>query len=458
LKQKKIVWIVIILSFSFFNVAIFGKKIVVIGAGYVGLVASGGLASLGHEVICVDNDDSKIADLNKGIIPIYEPGLRILLIDMMVRHRLSFTASIEKAIYWSDVIMITVGTPMAENGIANLTALDDVIQKILLYVTKYTIVCIKSTVPIGTSRVVKEKLQETISGKFDLVFNPEFLREGSALFDFFKNNPIVVGTESEQALTIMKEIYAPMIEKGTELIITTPSTAEMIKYAWNCYSAIKISYVNQLSHVCNRVGADIKSVVRGISFSDTLLPISAITPGPGIGGSCLPKDTQAFISMASSYGCDMDIVRVAMESNKRHTQKIISKLYDLLENRNRQGITVAILGLSFKPNTDDIRYSPAIPIFEKLLYDGITIHAYDPQAMANMRKLFPQVTYFDSAYEALKDVNAVVLLTDWDECKQIKTEIMACLVKERIVIDTRNMWDPQELKRHNFVYYNLGRI
>jgi UDPglucose 6-dehydrogenase len=455
MRALKVLFLIVTIQQMVFT-SLICKNVAVIGTGYVGLVAGCGLASLGHNVICVDNDELKIKALNLGRIPIYEPGLPELATDMISLGRLSFTTDSREAIINSEIILIAIGTPMGQDGSADLTALMEVMRDISLHVRTYTIICTKSTVPVGTNRLIEKRLQQDIPGKFDLVFNPEFLRQGSALTDFLYNNPIVLGTASSRGLAIMKELYAPMIERGTSLISTTIPAAEMIKYAWNCYSAIKIAYVNELSHFCNAIGADITSVIKGMSFSDRLLPMSSIVPGPGIGGSCLPKDTQAFIAMTAPYGCQMSIVQAAITSNHKHTQKIISSLYELLDT-GKKDITVAVLGLSFKPNTDDVRYSPALPVFERLLRDGIRVQAYDPQAIGHMKKLFPQAIYCNSPYSAVTGADAVILLTDWNECKQIQLERMAHLVRRRVVVDTRNMWDPEELKRYDFICYNLGR-
>ena len=434
------------------------QKIAVIGTGYVGLIAGSGLAHMGHQVICSDIDEKKINMLKKGKMPIFEPGLEQIVKKNYIEQRLSFTSNVELAIQNSDVIIVAVGTPMGENGEANLAAIKGVSKKIADNLNSYKVVVIKSTVPIGTNKKIKAYLSKCVSNDitFDLVSNPEFLRAGIAIKDFFLLDPIVIGSDSEKALNIIENLYQPLIETGAELVKTNFESAEVIKYAWNSFGAIKIAYVNELSRFCSACGADIFTVIRGMSCSDNILPLRVIKPGPGIGGSCLPKDTRAFVEIGKKWGIDLSIIRGVISSNKKQKAFIIKKLYDLL-NGEVKGKTIAILGLAFKANTDDIRMSPAINVIEKLLKDEAHIKAYDPKAMERMRWLFPDVTYCKSAQEVIKGADAIVLLTEWDEFKHLDLEMNYKNAKKPVIVDGRNIFDPQQLKKQGFTFANLGK-
>ncbi len=433
-------------------------RVAIIGSGYVGLVSGGGLAELGHKVVCVDIDQGKINKLTNGIMPIYEPGLNEMIGRNLQEQRLFFSSDIAQAIRESDIIITAVGTPMSENGEADLSALASVVQSLVDNLNGYKIICTKSTVPIGTNRKIKELLIEKLGGHtdFDVVSNPEFLREGCALQDFFHCNPVVLGSDSANALVVMEQLYKPLTDTGTTLIKTDLTSAETIKYAWNSYSMVKIAYVNQLSHLCNATGADVATVVKGMSFGEKLLPIGTVRPGAGIGGSCLPKDTAALIAMSKNFGVDVGIVRAARQADEDHKQTIIKEFYGLLDNSVKDK-KIAVLGLSFKANTDDIRYSPAIDMLQKLIADGAHVYAYDPQAMNNMQKLIPTVHYCSSADEALNHADALLLLTEWAVFKNMDMSHVASLMAHPIVMDARNMWDPAVLTQFNFKFKNLGR-
>lgn len=444
-------------SFVTRNGLIKSKRVMVAGTGYVGLISGGGLAEIGHQVTCVDIDQQKIEKLNQGIIPIYEPGVEEIVKKNLQLGRLVFSGDIPAAIIDAEIIIIAVGTPMADDGKADLRALKAVLSTIGQYLDEYKVICIKSTVPVGTNVYAKQFLQDAVGDvPFDVISNPEFLREGSALADFFTCNPIVVGSDSQRALDIFHELYNPLIQQGTPFIQTDFATAELIKYAWNGYSATKISYVNELCHLCNAAGADVDTVVLGMSYGEHLLPIGTVRPGPGIGGSCLPKDTNALVAMADNFGIDFSIVKTVIDSIASQKQKVVKKIYELLEN-NIEGKTVAVLGLSFKRNTDDIRYSPGIDVLSALLQGGALVKAYDPAAMNNMKNILPDVQYCGSAYEAIADADALVLLTDWDEFKTLDLERVAKLMKNKNIFDGRNMWSPRELKGLGFTFANLGR-
>jgi len=460
---------ILITIFVFFNVSCSGfvdynfvkgksYNVAVIGTGYVGLIAGSGLAEIGHRVICADIDKDKINILNNGQMPIFEPGLSGVVKKNYDNKRLFFTDDVSSAIRNSDIIIIAVGTPMGKNGKANLFALKSVIRSIGENLNGYKVICTKSTVPVGTNNLVKSLLTE-YSGEsnFDIVSNPEFLRAGSAVKDFFERNPIVLGSDSEKALEVMKDLYSPLIKKGLKLITSNLETAETIKYAWNSFSAIRIGYTNELSRFCQTCGADVFKVIQGMSLSEDLLPSKKLRPGPGIGGSCLPKDTSAFVDFAKKLGVDLAIVRASIESNEKQKNFVIKLLYDLLDG-SVKGKTIGILGLSFKPNTDDIRMTPAIPLIEQLLNDSAYVKAYDPKAMDNVEALFPEVEYCSSVYDVFKGCNAVVVLTDWSEFKSLDFDRIEEFMAQSIIVDGRNMFDPSTMQKKSFRYTNLGRV
>lgn len=432
--------------------------VAIIGTGYVGIVSGSSLAELGHNVTCADIDQEKINQLNQGIMPLFEPGIKELVEKNINDKRLHFSSDLDTTISGADIVIIAVGTPMSDDGDADLSALMSVVKSIAKNLKSYKIICTKSTVPIGTNKKLKQMLCEmsNASDSFDVVSNPEFLREGSALQDFLFNNPIVIGSDSEKALAVMEHLYKPLVDNGTTLIKTNNfANAETIKYAWNAYSAIKILYVDQLSRLCSAVDANIETVTEGMSFSEKLLPIHCVKPGPGIGGSCLPKDTAALIAMSKKLDVEMSIVAEARRVNENHRIAIINDFENML-NDAIDGKKIAILGLSFKANTDDVRYSAAIDISRELLSRGACIYAYDPQAMNNMKKLIPEIHYCSSAAEALMSADALLLLTDWDEFKNLDLSHVAKIMAHPILMDTRNMFDPKELKRLNFNFKNLG--
>lgn len=435
------------------------KQITIIGTGYVGLISGAGLAACGHNVMCVDIIQEKVDKLRQGIMPIYEPGLEEIVLDQMQAGRLSFTTDSKPAIAQADVIIIAVDTPMGEDGKANLKALTAVSKNIGANLNGFTVICTKSTVPIGTHLIVRDLVSSTNSSgsPFAIVSNPEFLREGSAISDLFERNPIVVGSDSQEAHQIMKAVYQPIIDQGADFIATNPASAEIIKYAWNTFLGVRISYVNELADLCNAANADIFQVVYGMSLGEKVYPTSKLRPGPGIGGSCLPKDTQALVCKAEELGIDLQMVKAFITSNQKQKRNVVNHIYTLLDGQV-EGKTVAILGLAFKANTDDIRYSTAIPVINKLLADGAHVKAYDPAAMDNMKQLYPDVEYCGSASEALKGADVVALITEWQEFKQLKLEHVAQLVRSRNIFDGRNIWNPKELKALGFTYRNLGRV
>ncbi|KKQ48959.1 MAG: UDP-glucose 6-dehydrogenase [candidate division TM6 bacterium GW2011_GWF2_38_10] len=435
------------------------QNIAIVGSGYVGIVSGAGLAELGHNVVCLDIDEKKINTLNQGKMPIYEPGLEELVLKNIDNKQLYFSSDIESNLRNASIIIIAVGTPMGDDGNANLSALWAVVDSIakVLKPGNHKLVCIKSTVPIKTHNKVQQRLSTLVEpgASYNIISNPEFLREGSAINDFFFQNPIVLGGDNEKALECMVSIYEPLIKNGSLLIKTDNASAEMIKYAWNAYSAIKISYINQLSLLCNKVDANIVSVIQGIAQSEKLLPISKVRPGPGFGGSCLPKDTAAFAVLAQHWGIDLSLVKEARNANVIHKQNIVESFIDLCSGSVKDK-KIGILGLAFKANTDDIRYSPALDIIPQLLQEGALIYAYDPKAMDNMKKELPSIQYAQDVYGVIDNADALLVLTEWDEFKHIDIEYIKDHMKNAVLMDTRNVFDGKLLSIHGIFHKSLG--
>ena len=431
--------------------------ITVIGTGYVGLITGACLADLGHHVICTDIDKKKIDLLNSGIIPIYEPGLDLLISANVNAQRLMFTCNVEDAIEEADVIFIAVGTPMGYDGCANLTAFNAVFQTIISHLNDYKLICVKSTVPVGACNALLEKLQEQeIDPRlYDIVSNPEFLREGSAIKDFMHPDRIIIGTNSENARLCMKELYAPLINANIPCFFTSTSSAEMIKYSSNAFLATKLSFINEIANLCDCTGADIADVAYGMGLDSRISP-HFLRPGPGFGGSCFPKDCAALCMVGYTRGCPLHVVETALAVNEQQKRKPVEKLEYLL-GHSLQGKTIAVLGLAFKNNTDDIRCSPAITTIELLLEKGAVIKAYDPAAINNMLILFPDITYENSLYDAITDADAAIIMTEWEEFKSIDLVYAKKLMQSPVIVDSRNLLDPALLKKYNFSFSLFGR-
>lgn len=432
------------------------KNVAVLGTGYVGLVTTSGLAEIGHHVIGADVDTSKIEALHKGIIPIYEPGLKELIDRNVEDQRLSFTTDIAGTIKASDIIFIAVGTPMADDGSADLKYVEAVAKAISENLNDYKVVVIKSTVPIGTGMHIKSIIEQNPAnvGKFDMVSNPEFLREGVAIKDFMYPDRIVIGSSSNKAAGIMQELYQPLTDDGAILLATNLPSSEMIKYASNAMLAIKISFANEMSQFADAVGADIKDVTRGMGLDKRINP-SFLQPGPGFGGSCFPKDSNALLYMGKQNGLDLRSVKASLDVNDDQRLKVIAKLDKLVPDL--KGKTIGVLGLAFKANTDDIRVAPSLDIIEYLIEHGATVKAYDPAAMENTKKLYPNVSYMTNAYDTITGADAVLVLTEWDEFKNLDLKKMSELVANKIIVDARNLYDPIELKKLGFACDNIGR-
>jgi len=432
------------------------KRIAVIGTGYVGLVTGVGLADFGNKVICVDIDKAKINMLNHGQIPIYEPGLKELLDKNVREGRLSFSTDIANAIQKSEVVFIGVGTPSKKNGEADLSYVESVIDSIAKNLNDYKVVVTKSTVPIGTNRWIKEKIIEK-SGKtnFDIISNPEFLREGKAVYDFFHPDRVVIGYESEKAKEIMKDVYRSLYLIETPFVFCNLETAELIKYASNAFLATKITFINQIANLCEAVGADVHVVAKAMGMDGRISP-KFLHPGPGYGGSCFPKDTKALAQIGKKHGVEMSLVEEVIKANEQQKKRMVTKLEKMLGDL--KGKTIGILGLAFKAETDDMRESPAIVIINELLKKGAKIKAHDPQAEENARKIFgDSIEYYDNEYKVLKDIDALVILTEWNQYRGLDLEIVKKLMKGKTVLDTRNLLNKEEAMKLEFNYEGVGR-
>ncbi len=433
------------------------KTITVIGTGYVGLVGGAGLSDFGNTVICCDIDTKKIEKLNNGEIPIYEPGLEEVLARNVNSGRLSFTTDLDLAISQSDVIFIAVGTPQGEHGEADISAVLAVARQIGKNLRGYKLICTKSTVPIGTGQKVIDIIKSINNNtEFDYVSNPEFLREGAAVKDFLWPDRVVIGAENERAFEVMKDVYRPLYINETPIVLTNIATAETIKYASNAFLALKISFINEIANLCEEIEGDIHQVARAMGLDGRISP-KFLHPGPGYGGSCFPKDTNALVAMADNQGINISTVKAAISANDLQKQRMVNKLRNLVDG-SFAGKQIAVLGLSFKPQTDDIRDSAAIIMIEGLLKGGANVRAYDPIAADSMKKIFPDLIYCDGWQQAVQDADAVAIMTEWNEFRGLDLEDLGKRLSKKIILDTRNIFRPVELKRLGFTYENVGRM
>jgi len=435
-------------------------KIVIVGSGYVGLVTGACFSEVGIDVVCVDVDREKIENLNKGIIPIYEPGLTDMLTRNMKKGRLSFTTDIATAIQDCEVVFISVGTPPDEDGSADLKYVLSVARDCGRNMNDYLLVVTKSTVPVGTSKKVKLAIQDELNKRnadiqFDVASNPEFLKEGAAIADFLKPDRIVIGLESERSEELMKSLYKPFTMNGHPLIFMDIVSAEMTKYAANSMLAAKISFINDIANLCEIVGADINLVRKGIG-SDSRIGNKFIYPGIGYGGSCFPKDVQALIRTAGEYNYDLRVLKAVEAVNQDQKLVLFNKINNFFEG-DLKGKTIALWGLSFKPQTDDMREAPSLIIVKKLLEAGATVRAYDPVAVEEAKHHFgDSISYFDDQYEALIDADCVAILTEWPEFKFPNFQIVKKLLNFPAVFDGRNIYDKDDMIQNGFNYFCIG--
>jgi UDPglucose 6-dehydrogenase len=457
------------LSLAFLiNFSILGKNIVtIVGTGYVGLVSGACLAELGSQVICSDIDQEKIEKLNNGIMPIYEPGLAELVARNVDAQRLSFTSDVEQAIRDASVIFIAVGTPMGDDGRADLRYVYSVVKMIANNVNNHKIIVTKSTVPVGTGKSIRTILEQEFNidhNSFNIVSNPEFLREGVAINDFLNPDRLVIGIESDHELSdytlmVLCNIYEPLIDKGVNYVFTSLETSEISKYASNGFLSVKISFTNEMANLCDEVGADISTVTLIMGLDHRISPYF-LCPGPGFGGSCFPKDSQALSYIAQQHGLPFHTIDAALTANDIQHKKPFQKLSNLLMHNLGETVKdkkIAVLGLAFKANTDDIRYSPAITTINLLLEHGATVKAYDPIAMPNMKHVFPDITYGKNPYDTVTDADAIVIITDWDEIKQLNFEKVKNLAHSPIIVDSRNCINPMTLRNLGFICDTIGK-
>ncbi|MBI5472174.1 MAG: UDP-glucose/GDP-mannose dehydrogenase family protein [Ignavibacteriae bacterium] len=432
-------------------------KLSVIGTGYVGLVVGTCFAESGNDVICVDIDERKLALLRKGESPIFEPGLTDLLKKNIHERRLSFTADLKSAIEKSEIIFLALPTPQSEDGSADLQHVLAVSKQIGQYMNGYKVVVNKSTVPVGTADKVKEIVSKETTIEFDVVSNPEFLKEGAAVNDFMKPDRIVVGSRSPKALAIMQDLYAPFIRTGNPLIVMDERSSELTKYAANSFLATKVSFMNEIANICERVGADIDLVRKGMG-TDPRVGTQFLFAGVGYGGSCFPKDVAALLNSASLCNYKFEILDAVEKVNERQKEIIVEKIRKHFGSK-LNGLTIALWGLAFKPNTDDIREAPALRIIEALLKEGVKLRLHDPVALEEtQRRLGNVAEFFDNNYDALEGSDALVIVTEWNEFRRPDFDRMKSLMKQPVIFDGRNIYDPARIRDKGFTYFGIGRV
>ena len=437
-------------------------QIAVIGTGYVGLVSGAILSDFGHTVTCVDVDEDKINGLKEGIIPIFEPGLERIVKNNYYYKRLDFTTDVRSAVENNDVIFIAVGTPPVEDGSADLQYIIAAAQKIASYMNGFKVIVNKSTVPVGTGRKVKAVVQSILAERgvdypFDVVSNPEFLREGSAIQDFMHPDRVVIGSDSEQAINIMKEVYRVLYINETPFVETNMETAEMIKYASNAFLAMKITFINEVANVCEKVGADVQKVAKAMGRDGRIAP-KFLHAGPGFGGSCFPKDTRALVKIAMDCGEAMSLVETTVAANERQKMKMVQKIVDAIGEI--AGKTFAILGVTFKPNTDDLRDAPSLVILPELVKHGAKLKVYDPagrkEGIWRFSDISDSITWCENTYEALENTDATVILTEWNEFRNIDFDKYRGIGASEYFFDLRNIYNKKIMLEKGFKYYGVG--
>ncbi len=431
-------------------------EIAVIGTGYVGLVTGTCFADGGNNVICVDIDAAKVASLSRGEIPIFEPGLADMVSHNLDAKRLTFTTNLAAAVAPAEIIYLAVGTPQGADGAADLSAMWKVVQGIAPHLRKDAVVVTKSTVPVGTNALIFAMLKELTGRECEVASNPEFLKEGAAIDDFIKPDRVVVGVRSERAADVLRQLYEPFLRTEHPFLVMTPESAEMTKYVANALLATKISFINEMANLCERMGGDINDVRRGIGH-DSRIGFAFLFPGVGYGGSCFPKDVRALASMAKDHGIEPRMLRAVDEVNDCQKQVVIEKLKSMFGKELKNKI-VAIWGLSFKPRTDDIREAPALALIDFLLATGAKIQVHDPEAIANIRKLYgDKLTYYDLQMPALAGADALCVMTEWNDYKRPKFDEMRTLMRSPVVFDGRNLYDPERMQALGFQYHSIGR-
>jgi UDPglucose 6-dehydrogenase len=432
-------------------------KIAMIGAGYVGLVSAACFSEFGHHVACIDQDELKIGRLRRNEIPIYEPGLDALVARNAAAGRLKFEKSLAATVADAELVFIAVGTPSRRgDGHADLSFVREAARQIAEALRGYTVVVTKSTVPVGTGREVANIIRAAnAQAEFDVVSNPEFLREGSAIDDFMRPNRVVIGAESERARDRMRELYRPLFLIETPILFTGLETAELIKYAANGFLAMKISFINQIADLCEKVGADVHDVARGVGL-DGRIGQKFLHPGPGYGGSCFPKDTRALVEIARQAGAPLSLIEATADFNEARKLNMAERVKAAIGGATA-GKAIALLGLTFKPNTDDMREAPSLAIAPALIAAGAEVRAHDPEGMPESRKLMPDVSYCADPYEAMTGADAVVLLTEWNSYRALDLPRMKAVMKQPIVIDLRNIYRPAEMRAAGFQYTSIGR-
>jgi len=431
-------------------------RIAVVGTGYVGLVTGTCFAEFGVNVTCVDVDEEKISLLQRGKVPIYEPGLEEMVRRNIAEGRLSFSTDLSGTVEKSLVVFIAVGTPQGNDGGADLSFVQEVARGIARSMKDYKVVVTKSTVPMGTGAMIRKLIREEQPSpvEFSVASNPEFLREGSAIEDFMRPNRVVIGADDPRAIEILKELYNPLFLIEAPFLITTVISSEMVKYASNAFLAAKISFINDIAHLCEKVGADVHDVARGMGL-DHRIGRLFLHPGPGYGGSCFPKDTLAILKVAQDRGLDLKVIRAAVEVNDSQAERMVEKVRNFLGTA--RGKKVGVLGLSFKPNTDDIRESASIRIIERLLAEGVTIRAYDPVSMSEARKVLKGVEMGTDPYDTAAGCDALVIATEWNQFRNLDLPRLKGVMKAAVLIDLRNVYEPEDLKKLGFRYAAVGR-
>ena len=432
-------------------------RVTMIGTGYVGLVSGACFADFGHDVVCVDKDRSKIEKLEKGEIPIYEPGLEALVAENVKAGRLSFSLDLAASTPKADAVFIAVGTPSRRgDGFADLSYVYKAAEEIAAVLDGYTVIVTKSTVPVGTGTEVEEIIRKARPGAdFSVVSNPEFLREGAAIEDFKRPDRVVVGAEDERAKKVMRELYRPLYLNETPIVFTNRATSELIKYAANAFLATKITFINEMADICEKVGANVQEVAKGIGL-DGRIGSKFLHAGPGYGGSCFPKDTLALVRTAQVHQAPTKIVEAVVEINDARKRKMADRVIDACGG-TLEGKTVAVLGLTFKPNTDDMRDAPSLDIVPALQAAGGRVRAFDPAGMHEAQGLLKDVDYVEGPYKTLEGADAVVIITEWDEFRALDLERVKSLMKSPVMIDLRNIYRPAEMAEAGIIYHSIGR-